>query len=58
MIMYIFNLVRAVEHVFKFRLKTKMKNEGPGWLNELVSWITSQLIQAYHQYSVGSHPAV
>jgi hypothetical protein len=23
--------------------------EGPGWLNELGSWITYQLIQAYHQ---------
>jgi hypothetical protein len=29
---------------------------GPGWLNELGSWITLQLIQAYHQYGVGSHP--
>jgi hypothetical protein len=28
--------------------------EGPGWLNELGSWITQQIIQAYHQYSVGS----
>jgi hypothetical protein len=24
---------------------------GPGWLNELDSWITKQLIQAYHQYA-------
>ena len=23
---------------------------GPGWLNELGSWITYQLIQAYHKY--------
>ena len=23
---------------------------GPGWLNELGSWITLHLIQAYHQY--------
>ena len=32
----------------------------PGWLNELGSWITLQLIQAYsyHQYSVCSHPAL
>jgi hypothetical protein len=27
---------------------------GPGWLNELGSWITQQLVQAYHQYGVGS----
>jgi hypothetical protein len=26
--------------------------------HELGSWITSQLIQAYHQYGVGSRPAV
>ena len=26
--------------------------EGPGWINELGSWIT------YHQYGVGSHPAL
>jgi hypothetical protein len=31
---------------------------GPGWLNELGSWITYQLIQAYHQYGVGSRPAL
>ena len=31
---------------------------GPGWLNELGSWITKQLIQAYHQYGVGSRPAL
>ena len=30
----------------------------PGWLNELGSWITKQLIQTYHQYNVGSHPAL
>ena len=30
----------------------------PGWLNELGSWITYQLIQAYHQYGVGSRPAL
>jgi len=28
------------------------------WLNELGSWITSQLIQAYHQYGVSSRPAL
>ena len=31
---------------------------GPGWLNELGSWITKQLIQAYHKYGVGSRPAL
>ena len=30
----------------------------PGWLNELGSWITYQFIQAYHQYGVGSRPAL
>ena len=24
------------------------------WLNELGSWITEQLVQAYHHYAVGS----
>jgi hypothetical protein len=32
--------------------------KGPRWLNELGSWITKQLIQAYHQYGVGSRPAL
>ena len=31
---------------------------GHGWLNELGSWITYQLIQAYHIYCVGSLPAL
>jgi hypothetical protein len=31
---------------------------GRGWLNELGSWITWQLIQAYHQYDVGLHPVL
>ena len=31
---------------------------GPVWLNELGSWIIQQLIQAYHQYGVGSRPAL
>ena len=34
------------------------KKIGPEWLDELGSWITYQLIQAYHQYGVGSHPAL
>ena len=33
-------------------------SQGPGWLNELGSLITSQLIQAYHQYGVDSRPAL
>jgi hypothetical protein len=32
-------------------------SSGPWWLNELGSWITQLIIQAYHQYGVGSHPA-
>ena len=28
------------------------------WLNELGSWITRQLIQAYHQYGMGSRPTL
>jgi hypothetical protein len=34
------------------------KKIGTGWLNELGSWITQQLIQDYHQYGVGSRPAL
>ena len=30
----------------------------PRWPNELGSWITQQLIQAYHQYGVGLRPAL
>jgi hypothetical protein len=33
-------------------------NMKPGWLNELSSWITQQRIQAYHQYGMGSCPAL
>jgi hypothetical protein len=29
--------------------------QGSGWLNDLGSWI---LMQAYHQYGVGSRPAL
>ena len=33
----------------KIYSKTCLKwQRGPGWLNELGSWITLQLIQAYH----------
>ena len=32
--------------------------KGPGLINELGSWITYQLIQAYHQYSVDSRPTL
>jgi hypothetical protein len=38
--------------------KTLKHNQGPGWLNELGSWITQQLIQVYRQYGVGVHPAL
>jgi hypothetical protein len=31
---------------------------SPGWLNELGSWITLQLVHTYHQYGVGSRPAL
>jgi len=34
------------------------KTPGPGWLNELGSWITYQLIEVYYQYGVGSRPAL
>jgi hypothetical protein len=30
----------------------------PAWRNELGSWITEQLMQAYHQYGVGSRLAL
>jgi hypothetical protein len=32
--------------------------QEPGWLNELGNWITKQLIQVYHQYGLGSRPAL
>ena len=31
---------------------------GPGWLKELGSCITLELVQTYHQYSIGSSPAL
>jgi hypothetical protein len=31
-----------------------IKHLGPGWLIELSSWITWQLMQAYHHNGVGS----
>ena len=35
---------------------TNFKTEqGPGWFNEVGCWIT---VQAYHQYGVGSRPAL
>ena len=33
-------------------------HSGPGWLNELGSWITEQFIETYNQYGVGSRPAL
>ena len=44
------------KHVVNTRLSNNRR--GPGWLNELGSWITEQPIQAYHQYGVGSRPAL
>jgi len=32
---------------------TLFHRQEPGWLNELGSLITYQLIQAFHQYCVG-----
>ena len=39
------------------KLSKSNSREGPGWLNEVGRWIY-QLIQAYHQYGVGSLPAL
>ena len=33
-----------------FSLVSFIDKAGPGWLNELGSWITKQLLQTYHQY--------
>ena len=41
------------EHDYLYRFPV-----GPGWLSELGSWITYQLIQAYHQYGVGTRPTL
>ena len=38
--------------------RVPLYNRGPGWFNELGSWITQQLIQAYHHYGIGSPPAL
>ena len=52
------------EILLKVALKTKNQSINqsymiwPGWLNDLGSWITKQPIQAYHQYGVGSRPAL
>jgi hypothetical protein len=47
---------------FKGKLNTlpiyTNNSKGPGMFNELGSWITYQLIQAYQQYGVGSPPAL
>jgi hypothetical protein len=48
---YPFNIFKRFRHLFN--VKT-----GPGWLNELGSWITWQIIQAYNQYGVGSRPTL
>ena len=41
-----------------FQIQYKIKMKEPGWLSELGNWITYQLVQAYHQYGVGSCPAL
>jgi hypothetical protein len=50
---YIF---QAFINTFGFKYTKFKLIEGPGWLNELGSWII--LIQAYHQYGVGLRPAL
>jgi len=57
-ILYIKNeytLYSFISH-YMYRGRSFKSNSGPGWLNELGSWITQQLIQAYHKYGVGSCP--
>ena len=41
-----------------FQIQYKIKMKEPRWLSELGNWITYQLVQAYHQYGVGSCPAL
>ena len=43
-------IIHVLHFIFYFYI-------GPGWLNELDHWI-KQLVQAYHQYGVGSRPAL
>ena len=44
---------------FTFRVITSnIRNAKRGWINELGSWITKQLIQGYHQHGVGLRPAL
>ena len=45
-------------HVVLFIFSIFYLKQDPGWLNELGSWITYKLIQAYNQYGVGSLPAL
>ena len=35
-----------------------LNTTGARWLNELSSWTTLQLVQAYYQNGVGSRPAL
>ena len=62
-IIYLFRLFRgiSVTSFYEFDilvLEFFLQCGGPWCLNELGSWITYQLIQAYHQYGVGSPPAL
>ena len=49
---------RPREHCIYNKHTSINPSKGPGWFNELGSWITEQLIQAYYQYGVGSRPAL
>ena len=41
---------RPREHCIYNKYTSINPSKGPGWFNELGSWITEQLIQAYYQY--------
>jgi hypothetical protein len=49
-------LTRRSEKLFLCTISLAL--EGGVWINELGSWITLQLIQAYRQCGVGSRPAL
>jgi hypothetical protein len=57
-ILQIPSLLCPTSHYMYEVIDTEGGKRGPGWLNELGSWITQQLIKAYHQYGVGSRPAL
>ena len=49
------HLIRLIRYIIRI-ISILIVERVPGWLNELGSWITLQLILAYHQYCVGSRP--